>query len=751
MNTQTNGIHQLFKTIDSEMELLLALGKHVTSETKLEVLLQLVADSAREVIDAKTLAVPIINFKNNEYRYLSASGENAEMILNHTFPLSVGMCGWVLSNKKSLLFGIGHDLPIGNKTVWKKNMDSALLVPLISRGNIIGGLSALGKTGNRSFTQRDHELLTLFANQTSVAVENAQILNELNLQQKKLESILKSTRFEKEQAEVTLEAIADAVVTTDLKGKILNFNNSAEIITGFKKRDAIGKTIQYVVDVAGWDDDRNKHPLYEALQDDCMIRMIKAELKSVLSRKIYIDGSVSILRGENYKPIGAVMLFRDVSEQYQMIDKIHHFATYDQLTNLINRREFENRLKHSLQSAIKYHKTHVLCYMDLDQFKIVNDTCGHAAGDELLRQLSNVLNSHVRNRDILGRIGGDEFGLLLENCFMEDAIKLVDLIRMDVENFRFNWAKKVFRIGVSMGLVLINDESTTVNALLSAADQACYMAKEQGRNRIKVFTESDEQLTNRTIEMQWVSQLHEALAHDYFELYFQPILAVHKLEPVENDHYELLIRLRDKNGKILPPGAFLPAAERYDLMTAIDRWVIENYFLWLKKHPAHLHNLHKCSINISAQTLSDENSFSFITQLLNQYHIPSEKLCFEITETAAISNLHDAMKFIKEMRQLGVSFSLDDFGTGMSSFSYLKKLPIDNIKIDGSFIKDILTDKVDEALVKNIIDLSKVMNKKCIAEYVESKEILHKINELGIDYAQGYGIARPKSINTINS
>ncbi|MCW8932730.1 MAG: EAL domain-containing protein [Gammaproteobacteria bacterium] len=751
MHIKKTKIHQLFKTIDSEMDLLLALGEHVSSELNLDILLQLVADSAKEVIDAKTLVVPIIDFEKDEYHYLSASGDNAKLIINHSFPLSVGMCGWVLSNQKALLFGRGSDLPIGNKTVWEEGMESAVLVPLISHGKIIGGLSGLGKKNNNSFTQRDLELLTLIANQTSAAIQNAQIHQQLQQQQQKLEEVLNLTRFEKEQAEVTLEAIADAVVITDTNRKILNFNNSAELITGFKKRDAIGKTVEQIIPVTGWDNEHDNHPVFEALQDDCMVRISNVELISSNNNQIKIDGSVSILRDDSYHAIGSVMLFRDISEQHKMMEKIHHYATYDQLTGLVNRREFEIRLNNALQSAIKEHKRHVLCYMDLDQFKIVNDTCGHAAGDELLRQLSSVLTNHVRERDTLSRIGGDEFGLLLENCSLNDATNIAELIRQDIEDFRFSWSKKSFKLGVSLGLVMINDKSTTINALLSAADQACYMAKEQGRNQVKIYTESDKKLTLRSNEMHWVSRLHEALMHDHFELFYQPIISVQNTNYKKQEYYELLIRLHDSENKIMPPGSFLPAAERYGLMTAIDQWVIKNYFIWLKKNPEHLNKLKKCSINLSAQSLCDKNLLKFIKQQIEKYNIPANKLCFEITETAVISNLNGALKCINSLRKLGISFSLDDFGTGMSSFSYLKKLPIDNIKIDGSFIKDILVDKVDETLVNSIIDIGKVMNKETIAEYVESVEILEKIKELGIDYAQGYGIAKPESLRNITT
>jgi len=749
MPTSKTNIHKLFKGIDSEMELLLALGEHVATELDIDVLLQLVADSARQVIDAETLVVPIIDQGKNNYNYRSAAGKNAELIRNQSFPLQTGMCGWVLSNERPLLFGINNDLPMGNKTVWEEGMQSALLVPLISRGKIIGGLSGLGKVGNKSFTQRDLELLTLFANQTSVAVENAQILKQLNQKQSQLSHLLDTTRFEKQIAEVTLEAISDGVIITDTHGRIININSAAEALCEFKQQDSIGKAIDKLVTVDNWSEEETSHPLLQALHHDSMVRIPSGSITSPNKKKLQIEGSVSIMRDESFHAIGAVMLFRDVTHQRRMVEKIHNYATYDQLTGLINRREFENRLKNALKSAIHQNKNHALCYLDLDQFKIVNDTCGHAAGDELLRQLSALLSKRLRERDTLGRIGGDEFGLLLENCPLENALNIAEELREIIDDFRFSFGNQVFRIGASIGLVLIDRESTTVNALLGAADQACYAAKEQGRNRVKIYTESDEHLAIRSSEMHWVSRLHEALALDRFELYFQPIINTQSGSRNDTSYYEILIRLRDADNRLLPPGAFLPAAERYGLMVLIDKWVVKTYFSWLSKNPKHCSHLQQCSINLSGQSLSDHSLQSFIFEQLELHKVPANKLCFEITETAAIANLSDALKFMAKMHAIGVKFALDDFGTGMSSFSYLKELPIDTIKIDGSFIKDVLTDKIDLSLVSAIVDISKNMQKKTVAEYVESDEILACIRELGVDFAQGYGIAKPKPLKDI--
>ncbi len=726
---------------------MIAVGKHVTTETDLDTLLQLVADSAREVIEAQTLVVPIIDFERGEYIYHSASGLNAEVIAGQSFPLNIGMCGWVLSNQAPLLFGHGSDLPMGNKTAWEEGMESALLVPMISRGKIIGGLSGLGKTGGRSFSNRDLEMLSLFANQASVAVENAQILKQLTRQQDELEDVLENTRYEKQLAEVTLETIAEGVIVTSISGQILKLNSAAEALLDVALDEVSRQPVEQILPINIGNPGEHRHPVHAALENDRMTLIPSTEITTANRKTFHLEGSVSVIPDVDGLAIGTILLFRDVTVHHKMVEQIHHYATYDQLTSLINRREFETRLQNTLDNAIKQHQCHALCYFDLDQFKIVNDSCGHAAGDELLSQLSQLLCRRVRDRDTLSRIGGDEFGLLLENCPLENALKIAESLRLDVENFRFDWQGKVFRIGVSIGLVMITDESISVDDLLSAADQACYAAKEQGRNRIKVYTESDQQLLLRSSEMKWVTRLQDALANDHFVLFYQPIVSTRDTSPFDkSSYYEILLRLRDSDDDTLPPGSFMPAAERYGVMASIDRWVIQNYFQWLNQNPQHVVALQRCSINLSGQSLGDESLLGFISEQINEYKIPAEKLCFEITETAAISNFPDALRFITEMRKLKVQFSLDDFGTGLSSFGYIKELPVDNIKIDGAFIKNILTDKIDSALVSAIVDIGRTMKKGTIAEFVESMDVFEYIRELGVDYAQGYGIARPESL-----
>ena len=346
----------------------------------------------------------------------------------------------------------------------------------------------------------------------------------------------------------------------------------------------------------------------------------------------------------------------------------------------------------------------------MDQFKVINDTCGHTAGDELLRQLGFVLQRQARQGDTVARLGGDEFGILMENCTQADAERVADNFRRAIEAFRFQWEDKTFWIGVSIGLMLIDNASENMEEVLRAADTACYAAKDQGRNRVLVYQPDDQILSRRHSEMQWVTQINWALEKDRFRLYCQPIA------PVSSDskgvHYEVLLRMENEAGLILPPGEFLLAAERYNLATKIDRWVVSTALEWLNRHPEHVSLLHLCSINLSGQSLGDDEFLGFVIQQFKTFDIPAEKICFEITETAAVSNLASANYFIEKIKALGCQFALDDFGSGLSSFAYLKNLPVDLLKIDGVFVSDIHNNPTNLAMVKSIHEIAHVMGKK---------------------------------------
>ena len=429
----------------------------------------------------------------------------------------------------------------------------------------------------------------------------------------------------------------------------------------------------------------------------------------------------------------------------QARDTIHHMAYHDALTGLANRHEFKLRLDHAINSAVTEDCTHILVYLDLDQFKIINDTSGHHAGDELLRQLGVLLRDAVRESDCLARLGGDEFGILLEHCSMERAKDIAGKILGMVRDFRFSWDGKSFVIGASMGMVVIDGHGESASDVLKSADMACYLAKDKGRNRYHIYNIDDKEMLLRHGEMEWVSRINQALQNDQFVLYQQGIFPVQP-EGSAPKQCEFLIRLDDGNNELVLPGAFLPAAERYNLMPALDRWVIKTAFTYIASKHGAGDETHRYFINLSGASLSDKEFFDYINAQIKQSGIMPSMICFEITETAAISSFQEAVEFIKGIRSLGCKIALDDFGSGLSSFSYLKAIPADFLKIDGNFVKDIVADPMDRAIVEAITRIARVAGLETIAEFVENEAIMNEVRSIGVDFAQGYGLHRPEAV-----
>ena len=460
---------------------------------------------------------------------------------------------------------------------------------------------------------------------------------------------------------------------------------------------------------------------------------------------IWVRATLRLIRYSQTE-LNVLVTCEDISETRLLSEQLEHQAKHDALTGLINRTEFERRLRRIINSESSG-EDHSLCYLDLDQFKVINDTCGHIAGDELIRQVSDLLADIVRKRDTLARLGGDEFAILMEHCAIDQATRVARDLLKAVEAFRFVWEGKRFNLGVSIGVVPIDVGQGSVNDILSIADAACYAAKDAGRNRMHVYQADDDELSRRRGEMQWVSRINSALEEDTLCLAAQEIQYLGRKGGRRGKHYELLLRMRGANGDIIPPGAFLPAAERYNLSVRIDRWVVNTIFRWLSANPAELEALETCSINLSGHTLGDAAFLKMLMQEFTASGVPAGKICFEITETAAVANLREAIQFIQELKEIGCLFSLDDFGTGLSSFNYLKNLPVDFLKIDGSFVREIHKNPVDFTMVRSINDLGKVMGKQTIAEFVENEEILAILTDLGVDYAQGYAIGKPELLS----
>ncbi|NET45176.1 EAL domain-containing protein [Okeania sp. SIO2B3] len=564
-----------------------------------------------------------------------------------------------------------------------------------------------------------------------------------------LESSQEELRQSKELAQVTLKSIGDAVITTDAEGRIEGLNPIAEKLTGWSMMEARGLPVDRVFSVIK---ESTRLPIenqFEKAINSGMTFNIDADAVLIAKdgSEYAIDDSVAPIRNLAGEIIGAVLVFRDVTQERYLANQLLWQASHDQLTSLVNRHQFERELEQLLKLRDQKHNNHALCYLDLDQFKIVNDTCGHVAGDELLRQVSNLLESKVGKNNTLARLGGDEFGLLLHNIKLETAKQIANSLREEIMNYRFIWEEKVFRIGVSIGLVSI-DSSTQEDlaSVLSAADAACYAAKNLGRNRVHVYQVDDNELVRQRNQIEWAVKIPQALEDNSFCLYYQSIIPLIATDSVW-EHREILLRLQDSSGKIISPMAFIPAAERYNLMNKIDRWVVSHVFAYLEQCFQQVKKL-DCvyTINLSGDSINDEMFVEFLYQQFDSHQIRPQIICFEVTETLAIANLKKAEMFIRSLKELGCKFALDDFGSGMSSFGYLRNLPVDYIKIDGSFIKDMVDNPINCEIVEAINRIGDMMGMETIAEFVENEAILEKLQEIGVDYAQGYGIARPKPL-----
>jgi len=552
---------------------------------------------------------------------------------------------------------------------------------------------------------------------------------------------------EKERLRVTLGSIGDGVITTDTNGNVTYLNAVAETMTGWRNDEAQGQPLLAVFNIVHeYTNEVALNPVEMVLRDEATAGL--AEDTILIQRggaKFAIEDSAAPIRDMAGKLVGVVLVFHDVSQARLMATKMTHQAMHDSLTGLINRHEFERRLELAIQPSQLETKQHTLLYLDLDQFKVVNDTCGHTAGDELLRQLTGIMQNKLRQSDTLARLGGDEFGVLLTSCPTGPALRIAELLRQTVSEFRFVWLDKIFPIGVSIGLVTFQNGVITCADVLRMADAACYVAKDKGRNRIHVYTQEDTEVAQRQGEMGWIGRIQKSLDEGRFVLYSQNILSL--AADQKNDvHYEVLLRMKDEDGALIPPMAFIPAAERYGLMVTLDRWVISTAFAHCAARESQTETIEICSINLSGTSLCDDHFLEFVLQQFKLHNIQPNRICFEITETAAITNLAHATTFMRVLKNTGCRFSLDDFGSGMSSFGYLKHLPVDYLKIDGSFVKDMIQDTTDFAMVEAINHIGHVMAIKTIAEFVENDQILEKLRSIGVDFAQGYGVEKPRPL-----
>jgi diguanylate cyclase (GGDEF)-like protein/PAS domain S-box-containing protein len=551
---------------------------------------------------------------------------------------------------------------------------------------------------------------------------------------------------EKERAQVTLASIGDGVIRTDAEGLVDYLNPVAERLTGWTVAEASGEPVTRIFKVV---DEATGKPLADPVAR-CLVegRVIEHAGYSLLVRKdggeFVIRDSVAPIQDRHGRTTGSVLVFKDVTQVRGLEREMIYLARHDPLTGLINRREFEKRLIQCLETARDESRLHALFYLDLDEFKVVNDTCGHLAGDEMLKQVTALLKSHLRKTDTLARLGGDEFGVLLEDVSIEKARELGDRLRLAVKEYRFGWEETIFEIGVSIGLVPITPDSDDIVQLLSAADAACYVAKEGGRNRMHEYQPDDSRLAERYGEMQWIHRIYKAFAEHRFCLYRQSIQPLGDTD--EPPLCEVFIRMIGEDGRIAIPAAFIPAAERYHLIASIDRWVIHATFVTIACGTLSHGDTTRFAINLSGQSVGDDAFLEYVLSEVEATGISPERIFFEITETAAVGNLAQAMHFIRVLKELGFRFVLDDFGSGLSSFAYLKNLQVDFLKIDGGFVRDMIGSTVQRALVESIHQIGRVMGIRTIAESVEDAATLEALREIGVDYAQGYEISMPEPL-----
>jgi diguanylate cyclase (GGDEF)-like protein/PAS domain S-box-containing protein len=554
------------------------------------------------------------------------------------------------------------------------------------------------------------------------------------------------------QARITLESIGEGVITTDTAGIIDYMNEAAEKLTAASRTLGIGKRLTDLIALVDENDRESLgDPVQQCLNERRRISLGRRGLMLTKQgeRECSIELTASPIRSASGAVAGCVIIFHDVTEIRGLTRQMSYQASHDALTGLVNRVEFERRLESALKSARGTDVGHVVCFLDLDRFKTVNDTSGHLAGDNLLREIATLLKEKVRDSDTVARLGGDEFALLLIGCPLEKARQIADDVCHAVADYRFVWHDQIFDIGVSIGLVEIGHESGSAENVLGAADSACYVAKQHGRGRVHVYSARDEIVARQRGEIQWLQRLQQALKENQFELFVQPIISVAG-RVKEGPAIEVLLRMREENGEVILPSQFLDSAARYQLMSHIDRWVVQATLTAIASGSLRLPDERSCSINLSGQTLGDEDFLEFVVEALDHTGVMPSQLCFEIPESAVVTNLDHAHRFINVLHGIGCRFALDDFGSGIGSFSNLKFLDIDYLKIDGAYIRDLETDSVNHAMVTAMIKLARTLDFQIVAEQVEDQASFDTVREMGVDFVQGFVIERPHELSALH-
>lgn len=724
---------------------LLDLCKQLERAWTVEDILTAYAPVATNVLGYRHIWLAIFNIPNNttdilSYFFNEAALDPSQVIPNMDIPIKGDrMLEEVMEGDHIVVVDDARSDMRTNKEIVAILQNRTIInVPLILAHQKLGAIG-MGTRGDEEGVRPPQpwqlEFMQAMAGHVAVALDRVEFMRA---RQKAEEALQASVAF----SNSLIDAMQDGFIVFDHKGRQVDANQAFCRMCGLSRDDLLGIHQKFPY----WP---SEHYVRNQATFDAILGGCFDEVELTFLRKngeqfpVYLYPSA--VRNTSGDIINYIATIKDISERKAAENQIKYQASHDELTGLGNRRAFEQMLGDLFEQSRHSSPKHVLAYLDLDEFKVINDTCGHAAGDELLRQVALQFSACLRSDDSLYRIGGDEFGMVLRHQSLEQALHIAERLQQHLTNFRFQWHERSFGVGVSIGLVVVNKESESVGALLQSADSACYVAKEAGRGRIHVYANDDPALAQRYGVMEWVSRIENALSNNLFSLYAQPILDL-KENAGKGIHCEILLRMSDEHGGVILPGAFMPAVERYHLAARVDKWVVTQALAWIAQHQSHID---LCSINLSGQSLSDPQFLKFIQNSLQQAHIPCAKICFEITETAAISQIQVAQQFIHTLSEMGCQFSLDDFGSGLSSFAYLRTLNVDILKIDGQFVRDIETNPINLAMVKSIHEIAHLMGKRTVAEFVENAAILEKIRAIGIDYGQGYGLGRPMPIQQL--
>ncbi|MCG8487146.1 MAG: EAL domain-containing protein [Chromatiales bacterium] len=672
----------------------------------------------------------------------------------------VGLC-LVDRNKRALMWNPWLTEYLGNQHQFDQQSPIEALIPALAGPRFdsmvhlaIAQSQKKGLQASKKQTQMSRHLFSLEKGQfLRVSVRPMMMhpgfclvqINELAAEQKPGKSSGLGGLTEN-RTKAILSSVEDAVILVNEQGMVEFVNLAAESMTGFQSQRISGCPLAEIYQV--YDEMAQSAPLLsleQILADDSrQLVLIHRE-----GLTIPIQQTITRLKGDDGQPEGFVLVFKDTSQSRKLAAQLNWQSSHDPITRLYNRAEFDRRLSLLLDETQFEEEQHCLLYLDIDRFLIVNDNCGYAAGDELLRQLASLIKRSIRNSDLIARLGGDEFGILLSQCTLEVAERIAETIRQEVQDFRFAWEGKTFSQSLSIGMVPIDRRSGSVEQILGLADIACITAKEEGRNKVHVYDSVDSSAARRHGETQWVTRIRTALEEDRFTLYVQPISSLNGEDQVQ-EHVEVLIRLHDEDENLIPPGAFIPAAERFGLMPAVDHWVVDQVARFITRNrDSCLAAGRRFFVNLSGHSVCDDEFLQWILLTIREREIPVGMLCFEVTETAAISNLTSAEHFMRTLQRYGCEFALDDFGSGLSSFGYLKHLPVEYLKIDGAFVHDMLDNAIDESMVEAINRIGHIMGLETIAEFVETEEILQQLKSIGVDFVQGYGVCRPFPIKRL--